>query len=350
MPSPLPTPAVDYLLMSGAELHALPTSGPAWDALVEVADGPLGTPDLSDQESQHGVRTLAAGLVYARTGDATYRDRARTAILDAIGTEREGASNSVLALARQLGSYVLAADFIQLSGDDDRTFRAWLSEIRTRDLGGHGRWHSLVQTHADSINNWGAFAGASRIAASLYLGDDADVSRAVRILRGFLGDRAAWRRWQPLDRHDAEWSCNPAVFVPLNPPCVRSGIDLDGAIVADVSRSGALRWPPGRTGLLYTNESLQALALQAELLRIAGNDAWEWSDRALLRAARFLERAEGWNLTPVSHHLPWLFNARYDLDLPTQPAGIGRLIGYTDWLYGVGEGTIGLQMPGVDGR
>ena len=26
--------------------------------------------------------------------------------------------------------------------------------------------------------------------------------------------------------------------------------------------------------------------------------------------------------------------ARYGLDLPTEPAGFGRVFGYTDWLYG----------------
>lgn len=329
-----PAPPGNYLLMSRAELLRLPTSGSAWSALKAVADGPLGAADLSDQDNRHGVRTLAVALVFARTGDAAYYATARDAIMSAIGTERVGAHNSILSLGRQLGAYVLAADFIGLAGDDDHRFRSWLDGIRTTKLGGHSRWNQLTATHEDSSNNWGAFAGASRIAASRYLGDTADVSRAALVLRGFLGDRSAWSGFQPIDEASATWACDPAAYTPVNPPCTRSGIDVDGAIVRDVSRGGDLSDPPGEAGLLYTNEALQGLVVQAELLRRAGFDPWQWSDRALLRAAAFLTRGDGWNLASVHNHLPWVFNARYGLELPTRAAGNGRLYGYTDWLYG----------------
>jgi hypothetical protein len=322
-----------FLIAPRARLLTLPTTGPAWAEMKSVADGDLGEPDLSDQDNDHAVRTLAVGLVYSRTGDTVYRDRGRGEILAAMGTEREGADNSILALSRQLGAYVLAADLIGLSGPDNERFRSWLSGVRTRDLGGHGRWRQLIATHADSANNWGAFAGASRMAADLYLGDMEDLQRAALVMQGFLGDRAAWSAFQPME-DSADWACNPEAYAPINPPCTLSGIDVDGAIVRDISRGGHLGWPPGRDGVLYTAESLQGLVVQAELLRAAGVDAWSWSDRALLRAAGVLSRADGWNATEVGYHLPWIFNARYGLDLETKPAGFGRLFGYTDWLYG----------------
>jgi Alginate lyase len=336
---PPPRAPGDYLLLTRAELMALPTSGPAWDELLSFADGDYGVANLSDQDSHHDVSTFGAALVYARTGDATYRERARDGVMAAIGTEREGATNSILALGRQLGAYVLAADLIDLSGDDDARFRAWLTDIRTRSLGGHGRWTSLVGTHEDSANNWGAFAGASRIAAGLYLGDTADVAKAAQVLRGFLGDKAAWDRFQPVEG-SASWACEPNSYVPLNPPCVRGGIDLDGAIVRDIDRGGNRKWPPGRDGVGYTLEALQGLSVQAELLTENGwGDAWHWSADALRRAADLVTRSgeaggRTWNRSEVSYHLPWLFNARYGLDLPTRPAGQGRIFGYTDWLYG----------------
>jgi hypothetical protein len=353
-PSPTPSPTVaasptfsppppraegDYLLMTRAELMARPTTGRAWGALLGFADGDFGKPNLHDQDARHDVSTLAAALVFARTGDQTYRDRARDGIMAAIGTERVGADNSILALGRQLGAYVLAADFIGLDGADDARFRTWLSDIRTKSLGGHGRWTSLVATHEDSANNWGAFAGASRIAASLYLGDTADVARAAQVLRGFLGDRSAWERFQPVEG-SASWACIPKTYTPINPPCQRNGIDLDGAIVRDIDRGGNLKWPPGRDGVAYTLEALQGLTLQAELITENGyGDAWHWSDDALRRAADLVTRSgesggRTWNRSEVSYHLPWLLNARYDLGLPTRPAGQGRIFGYTDWLYG----------------
>src|SRR6476619_4349455 len=176
---PSPRPPGDYLLMSKAALMALPTKGPAWENLVAIANDPTGKPDLRDQDNRVGVMALASALVFARTGDDAYRERARSQIMAAIGTEQEGAPNSILSLGRQLGAYVLAADFIKLSGADDEQFRPWLDSIRTRVLGGHGRWTSLTGTHEDAPQNWGSFAGASRIAASLYLGDTADVARAA---------------------------------------------------------------------------------------------------------------------------------------------------------------------------
>jgi hypothetical protein len=337
--APPPRAPGDYLLITKARLLSLPTSGKAWQALVAFADTDFGPADLRDQNARHDVDTLAAALVYARTGEPRYRDRARRGILAAIGTERAGATNSILALGRQLGAYVLAADFVELSGADDERFRTWLSAIRTRSLGGHGRWTSLVGTHEDSANNWGAFAGASRIAASLYLGDTADVQRAAQVLRGFLGDKTAWDRFQPVEG-SASWACDPKAYVPVNPPCTRRGIDLDGAIVRDIDRGGNLRWPPGRVGVAYTLEALQGLSLQAELLTENGyGDAWHWSDDAIRRAADLVTRSgeaggRTWNRSEVSYHVPWLLNARYGLGLPTRPAGQGRLFGYTDWLYG----------------
>ena len=336
---PSPRPPGDYILMSKDALMALPTKGPAWENLVAIANDPLGAPDLTDQDNRVGVMTLASALVYARTGDDTYRERARSQIMAVIGTEQQGAPNSILSLGRQLGAYVLAADFIKLSGADDATFRPWLDGIRTRELGGHGRWTALIATHEDAPQNWGSFAGASRIAASLYLNDTADVARAAQVLRGFLGDRSAYSGFQGPEGARS-WSCDPVKFIPINGACSADGIDLDGAIVRDIDRGGNLKWPPGRAGIGYTLESLQALTLQAELLTVNGyGDAWSWSDQALKRAAGIVTRsgqAGGltWNRSEVSYYVPWILNARYGLDLPTRPAGFGRVFGYTDWLYG----------------
>jgi hypothetical protein len=336
---PPPRPVDEFLLMPKATFMALPTSGRAWEALRFVADEPAGLPDLRDQDDRHGVITLASALVYARTGDTAYAERARSQIMAAIGTEQVGADNSILSLGRQLGAYVLAADFIGLSGPDDQRFRDWLTTIRTRELGGHGRWRSLVDTHEDAPNNWGSFTGASRIAASLYLQDMEDVARAAQVLRGFLGDRDAYAGFQDVEGARS-WACEPERYTPVNPPCIRGGIDLDGAIVRDIDRGGNRKWPPGRDGIGYTLESLQGLTLQAELLTVNGfGDAWSWSDQALRRAADVVTRSGAaggttWNRSDVSYHVPWLLNARYGLDLPTEPAGFGRVFGYTDWLYG----------------
>jgi hypothetical protein len=348
--APVGRTADDYLLMPRAELLSLPTSGAAWDNLKATADADWGAPDLCDQDVKHGALALAGALVYARTGTAAYAAKTHAAIMAAIGTERS--TCSILSIGRQLGGYVLAADFIKLAGADGDTFRSWLAAMRTRSFTDHPRWQTLVGTNADAPNNWGAFAGASRIAASLYLGDSADVAQAAEVLRGFLGDRSAWTGFRGQgDTNDIltdtvrAWACDASAdgFVPVNPACSHSGIDLDGAIVNDVSRDGlGLTWPVGPTGIGYTLESLQGLVLQAELLYRNGYPGvWGWSNNAIERAARLVSRngAAGgttWNTSSVNQYVPWLLNYRLGLRLPALPGGYGRIFGYTDWLYGAG--------------
>jgi hypothetical protein len=338
--------ATDYLLMSRSALMSLPVSGTAWANLHDVAIGSLGTPDLCDQNDDHHLRTLAAALVYARTGASAYGTKARSGVMAAIKTQTVGCNNAVLALGRQLPAYVLAADFANLRGTaSDATFRSWLATIRTKVIGGHSIWNSLETTQRDSSNNWGAYAGAARIAASLYLGDASDVSQASRIARGFLGDRTAYAGFeQNISSAAVTWSCSEsaATYTPVNPSCTKSGIDVDGAVVSDVSRSGSLGWPPGSTGMAYQLDSIQGLGLQVELLYQNGySGAWGWSSDALKRMAGLVTRSgasggTGWNGTKAARQMPWLLNLRYGTTIPTATAGIGRAIGFTDWLYGGG--------------
>ena len=339
-----------YFLMPRAELLALPTSGTAWAALKAVADGSLSTPDLCDINANHHVQTLAAALVYARTGIASYGSKARAAVMAAIQTQRVGCTNAVLALGRQLTAYVLSANLAGLSGADDATFRSWLTTIRLKVVGGHPIWNSLVATHLSSPNNWGAYAGASRIAADLYLGDTTDLAAAARITKGFLGDRASYAGFtNNLSSAAIAWTCSGSVttYTPENGACTKSGINLDGGVAADISRGGSLRWPPADPGIPYQLEAIQGVGLQTELLYRNGYaDAWSWSNNGLKRAAAIVTRSAasggtGWNATSTSRQMPWLLNLRYGTSIPTRASGIGRAIGFTDWLYGAGAGTSG---------
>ena len=353
--APTPTDAAtNYLLMPRSELLSRPTSGNAWSNLKAVAGGSLGTPNLCDQNEDHHLRTLAAALVFARTGSSAYGTKARAGVMAAIKTQTVGCSNAVLALGRQLMAYVLAADFADLSGANDSTFRSWLSAIRTRNIGGHATWYTLSRTHAVSANNWGAFAGASRIAASRYLGDNTDLSRAALVTRGFLGDRAAYKGFtMQLGSAGLSWSClSAATYTPENKACTKSGINVDGAFVTDISRGGSLRWPPGDDGVSYQLETIQGMGLQVELLYRAGyTAAWDWSTKAMKRAAGVVTRSKasggkGWNETNAARQMPWLLNKRYGTKIPTAESNMGRAIGFTDWLWGAGGGSTPSPAPG----
>jgi hypothetical protein len=317
--------------ISPAELATVPMSGAAWQQLKAAADGNLGTPNIADQDSNHDVNTLAVALVYARTGNPAYRTKAANAIMSAIGTEAGGRT---LALGRNLVGYIIAADLIDLRSYDaakDQRFRAWLSAVRRETLDGK----TLISTHEQRPNNWGTHAGASRIAADLYLGDTADLQRAATVFKGWLGDRSAYAGF---DYGDLSWQADPKKPVGVNPAgAVKNGRAIDGAFPDDMRRGCGFRWPPCKTN--YPWGAMEGAVVQAQLLARAGYDAWHWSDNALLRATQFLfnlshEAGRSWWATGDDEWMPWVVNHAYGTRFPTaMPAHAGKNMGWTDWMF-----------------
>jgi outer membrane biosynthesis protein TonB len=336
-PVPTATPIVpsgpvapgNAILISASQIGALPTSGAAWTALKARADSTMGLPDISNQDDDTDQIVLARALVYARTGIASYRTSVVSAIRAALGTEAGGRT---LALGRNLPAYVISADLISLktadSAFDTGTFRPWLRSLLTEVLDGR----TLVSTHEDRPNNWGTHAGAARAAVAAYLGDATEMARTAQVFRGWLGDRSAHAGFS---YGDTSWQCDPARPVGINPAgCTKNGVDIGGAQPEEMRRGGTFAWPPAFTG--YAWEALQGAVLQADLLRAAGYDAWNWSDRALLRAVRFLYERAGWVAEGDDTWQPWLIDDRYGTSyrgLP--PSRTGKNFGYTDWLTGL---------------
>jgi hypothetical protein len=312
--------------VSASEIARLPTSGPAWTALQARADSALGAPNISNQDDNTDQVVLAKALVYARTGVASYRTSVLTGLRSALGTESGGRT---LALGRNLPAYVISADLISLrTADpafDTAAFRPWLRALLSTTLDGM----TLRQTHERRPNNWGTHAGAARAAIAAYLGDSAEMARTAQVFRGYLGDRAAYAGFI---YGDLSWQCDPTKPVGINPTgCTKSGIDIGGALPEEMRRGGTFAWPPAPTG--YAWEGLQGAVLQAELLRVAGYDAWNWSDRALLRATRFLYGHAGWVAEGDDEWQPWLIDRRYGTAYRgPAPARTGKNFGYTDWL------------------
>jgi Alginate lyase len=317
------------ILISASQIAALPTTGAAWTALKAKADSTIGTPDISNQDDNTDQLVLARALVYARTGVASYRSSVVTAIRSAVGTEAGGRT---LALGRNLPAYVISADLISLKTADPAfdtgTFRPWLRSLLTETLDGK----TLVSTHEVRPNNWGTHAGAARAAVAAYLGDATEMARTAQVFRGWLGDRSAYAGFV---YGDLSWQCDPARPVGINPTgCVKNGQDIGGVMPDDMRRGGSFAWPPVYTG--YAWEALQGAVLQAELLRVAGYDAWNWSDKALLRAVRFLYGRVGWVAECDDTWQPWLIDRRYGTSYRgAPPARTGKNFGYTDWLMGL---------------
>ena len=163
----------DYMIISRDSLMALPTSGTAWNTIKSKADASV-SPDLCYQGNNADINALAAGIVYARTGDTAYRTKVINLINAMKATQKDGCHNAVLAMGRQLGGYVMAADF---AGYRDASFTNWLNGIIDRNIGGHGRWFNLRFTAYDSASNWGIHALASTTTADIYLNRTTDIEK-----------------------------------------------------------------------------------------------------------------------------------------------------------------------------
>ncbi|MEZ4511563.1 MAG: PKD domain-containing protein [Chloroflexota bacterium] len=327
----LPPPASHIgMWISLEEIAALPASGPAWDNMKAFADSNNETPDLSNQDSDANVATLARALVYAKTGDTTYLTRvlADLAVVTYDNTESGGRT---LALGRELAAYVIAADIIALRDVNptlDTAFRAKLQALLNEPLGS-GDATSLVTTHELRGNNWGTHAGASRAAIALYLGDTAELARVAQVFKGWLGDRDSYAGF---NYKDTDWYCDPANPTGVNPVgCERDGHSIDGALPEEMRRGGSFAWPPKATG--YAWEGMQGAVVQAELLSRAGYPAWEWSDQALLRAGNFLYSIN-WPAESDDKWQPWLLNHAYGaVFVAVEQTGPGKNMGWTAWTH-----------------
>ncbi len=311
------------------ELNALPVSGAAWDNLKSVADQPAVRPSLRDQDDQVNVRVMAKALVYARIGEARYRDEVIALCMGAMGTEEGG---SCLGLGRNLAAFVIAADLVTLPEDEDQRFRIWLREKLTAI---HER-RSLQSTHEDRPNNWGTHAGGSRAAVARYLGDRRELERVATVFKGWLGDRSAYSAFK---FKQLWWQHDAARPIAVNPKgASRDGHSLDGVLPDDQRRSGRFEWPP--PGENYVYEALQGALLQAVILYRAGYDVWEWEDKALLRAFTWLYDEAKFPAAGDDTWQPHVVNYFYGSAFPALvPARPGKNVGWTDWTFGARKKT-----------
>jgi hypothetical protein len=317
--------------VSSARLAQLPTSGAAWNDVLANANSSCGTVDLSDQEDLTNVCIMAKALVFARIGGAQYRTDVVSAINQIVSAPTY--VGRALSLGRELGAYVIAADLINLKSFDpslDTRFRAKLRVLRTTFT--EGAATSLIDSHEKRPNNWGAQAGSSRVAIAAYLGDTADLARAAQVLRGYLGDRSAYAGFEY--GADLSWQHDATKPVGVNPVgSTRSGLSLDGVLPDDQRRGGAFTTSPPNEN--YAWEAMQGLLAQAVMLERAGYAPFEWSDRALLRSARWLYDVndfpaaadDTWQTSILNHY----YGTGFPEDVPSRP---GKNVGWTTWTHG----------------
>ncbi len=312
-----------------AEIAALPTSGTAWDNLKAKADQSCGAVDLSNQDQSNNVCIMAKALVFAKTREEHYRTDTAAALRSIVNM---GTYNGrALALGRELGAYVIAADLIELSSYDSNLNSDFRSKIKslltTPTSSGPG---NLIDCHEDRPNNWGTHCGGARAAVDVYLGDQQDLARVAQVFKGWLGDRSSYAGFT---YGDLSWQCNPSNPVGINPAgCTKNGYSIDGVLPDDQRRASSFTWPPPQENYVY--EALQGALMQAVILKRAGYDTFAWGDQALRRAFRWLHTEDDFPPTGDDNWEPFLINYFYGTSFPAKAGTTpGKNVGWTDWTH-----------------
>jgi hypothetical protein len=145
---------------------------------------------------------------------------------------------------------------------------------------------------------------------------------------GWTGNRAAYAGFT---YGDLWWQADPSKPVGIDPlGSTIQGHDVSGAQPEEMRRVGSgFQWPPLQTD--YAWEGLQGATAQAKMLTRAGYPAWEYNDKALLRAVNFLARF-GWPGVGDDLYQVWMINKAYGTNFPTtDAAGHGKGVGWASW-------------------
>lgn len=318
------------ILLSSAELAALPTSGAGWTALLARANSRSGDAAVITNRGQHNIDVLANAFVGARLNDNARKAYVRDELRNITQNGRD--NNDVLGTLRNLQTYVIAADIINLSTFDpafNAQFRNWLDIERKHDYAGGGGGGSVISTHNKKPNNFGTHAGSSRITAALYLGDTADFQAAARVWQYWAtGDPAlkpATYYYEPTN-----WYFDQNRKAGINPKgASRDGHSLDGVIPADQRRCGEYSWPPCATN--YIHGAADGMLLSFYMLSRKGYDAWNWGDKAALRQYQWKYAVN----QPPYGEFKWqvpIVNKAYGTNFAgTDPGATGKSFAFAAW-------------------
>jgi len=369
--------------LTQAEVRALDTTGvstnDAWRRMRNAAirnDWP--PPDLKDQNGHHGQYVLAAALAWCRDSTkytslrAKVRDNlmAAKATLDdaaeynCCGSANPNLNTQALWPARQMPSYIAAADLIDFKAFDtanEAIWRAWLSDLRTHLLPqSDPNWQRVSDMSNVTCSNQGAHGLAAMIAADIYLDDLKDLAKRDSTFRAYADRRYYPTFIDPTQSPDRDTltyfyvSSDPSqddsfyngIIMPdslnwtaVNPPCQLMDLpghtcggalqDFNGCLVEDFSRSR-----PDFTGVFcpadsdsigghsYSWNALEALVVCAEMLTNKGYTAWNYGSSWVKRAADFQLR-RGWGIAVAppsgissSWATAWILNKRYGSPAP----------------------------------
>jgi hypothetical protein len=340
-----PVVTVHNVWVDHDELMALPTSGPAWDALLKIANSAtFDGADVSNQDSTHSRSILAAALAGVRTGNVTLMDKAVAGLGDAIDTE-EGAR--WLAIGRNMGAYIIAADVLDIR---EGPVYDWLKRFASRTLGfdnDTSKQVTLKECAWNSASNAPSQEGFVLTALAVYLKDKELLDYCWDCFKRYCGDTSAKHTFSSNGFGDP-WQVNNTdagrvAILPVG--AFKNGLDLNGSLTNDMGRSNPKPVNPlvYKTESLYPWVGLDGAFCTAMVLHRAGYPAFEIQDQALLRAVKFLRRVAAdykeprWWGQDKKEDAKWLAHVFYNLPLAdypiTLPVANHDLVGYVDWTH-----------------
>jgi len=294
-----PPTATSGIWISAKEIAAKPTSGAAWSSMRAAATRPWGTPTISDQNSHDDTDTLAGALVAVRLNDAKLKTKVRMHLMDLVARHKYG---RVLALARELPSYVIAADVVGLDATQRAAFKGFLREARTHKMTGHSGGTDLVSTAHRSSNNWGTMSLGALAAVDAYLGDKASLAKIANTQEAWLGGAAP----NTLKYSGTNWHAGRRAGINARGATI-AGRSVDGVIPEDQRRTGEYTWPAPKGG--YPHEAMQGAIVTSVILDRAGVLDFAAGDHALKRAMQWLSVTNANRPVGDDGNTPWLLAA-----------------------------------------
>ncbi len=195
------------------------------------------------------------------------------------------------------------------------------------------------------------------MAAYLYQTDAnelAEINRIATVLKGWLGDRAAYAGF---DYGELTWQANPAAPVGINAMgttrIFADGVtrSVDGVVPDDMRRCSGCAGADPVYPLPYEDYvygALNGIVMQTEILRRHGfADIYSWQNNALRRTFVWLHsniwtngtsitdfRADGRGSTTNDRNPVWIINKRYGTTF-YEEVGItpSEIIGFADWTH-----------------
>ncbi len=383
-----------YIWKNPGLLAQLPQSGRGWTDLEKFAQNNFifGGPDtgrfdvtLFEKTNDADVLALAKALVFVRTSFPwTYRQDIQRAVREIVDEWSNPASvdcrNEQLSVARNLTSWVLAADYVGLDEPLATDFHHWLGTMidaplsETLDCVRDDR--SLHEIMLDRPNNWGTMSMAGLAAVAAYRNDIDLLGEVRRVFEGWLGDRQEYAGFR---YGEVCWQPNPAQPVGIAPPgsfvvagacsypmdgalpeelrrsefCVTDSTLCDGAADCDTTTSGiqctAAACPENVCTSaagefqhnIYIHGALAGAVVCAEILSRRGYaDVYRWEQDALKRAAQWLldrqaeDPLQPWWFNGNDAFVPWILNAAYGTAFPAAHVNaVGRNMDFTDWTH-----------------